>query len=216
METPTPTAKGSNHGLTGTTLNEKAEQGKLYTLPDQDLSERLQAVTSGYLTEVDKLARTMNDRYLSMLYENVTLKQRIEQLAGYEQENMALAKRLEELTLTKTAPTDPDAEYKINFYNEFLSSEGTYTSGQIANQFGKTAVWLNKWLIDIGVLHKEGRYLYPTRQYIKMGLTVGKIFLADANDVVRHAKVSMAWTAKGYEFVCNLLKKHGVKRNGSV
>lgn len=216
MENPTAEVTRTGTHPEAPYLNEKANQEELYTLPDKGLTERLQAITGGYLTEVDKIVRVMNDRYIGLVYENVALKQKIEQLAGYEQENMALAKRLEELTLTKTAPTDPDAEYKINFYNEFLSSEGTYTSGQIANQFGKTAVWLNKWLISIGVLHKEGRYLYPTRQYIKMGLTVGKIFLADANDVVRHAKVSMAWTAKGYEFVCNLLKKHGVKRNGSV
>ena len=216
METPTPNAIGSKDGLTAPNLKEIGKQDLLYTLPDKGLTDRLQNVTEGYLSEVGKIAKVMNERYTALAYENIALKQRVEQLAKYEQANTALAKRLEELTLKQAQYVVADTDYKVKFYDEFLSGAGTFTSTQIAEQFGKSAVWLNQRLIEWGVLYRDGRYLHPTKAYVKKGITLGRLYLADVNDTVKHAKISLAWTTKGYELICKLLKQHGVKRNGSV
>ncbi len=197
MENPTAEVTRTGTHPDAPYLNEKANQEELYTLPDKGLTERLQAITGGYLTEVDKIVRVMNDRYIGLVYENVALKQRIEQMAQLKN-------------------TDPDTNYKVKFYDEFLRSECAYTSTTIAEQFGKSGVWLNNFLKEQGVIYKKGKYWHITHAYLKRGLITQNVFLADANDIVKHAKTNLYWTAKGYEFICKLLKQHGVRRNGTV
>lgn len=195
MENPTTSVTHTETHENAPQLNEKANQEVLYTLPDKDLTERLQAITGGYLTEVDKIVRAMNDRYLGLVYENVALKQRIEQMAQLKN-------------------TDPDTDYKVNFYDEFIKSDSAFSTGTISQQFGKSAIWLHKFLTEQGIIYKAGRYWYVTNKYVKCGYVTQNFYLADANDIVKHAKTALHWTAKGYEFICKLLKKNGVRRNG--
>ena len=197
MENPTATVTRTGTHENAPYLNEKANQEVLYTLPDKDLTERLQAITGGYLTEVDKIVRAMNDRYIGLVYENVALKQRIEQMAQLK-------------------TTDPDTDYKVKFYDEFIASNSAFTTKTIAEQFGKSAIWLHNFLAEQGIIYKEGKHWHITNGYIKCGYTTQRFFLANANDVVKHAKTALCWTAKGYEFICKLLKKNGVRKNGTV
>ena len=139
----------------------------------------------------------MNDRYIGLVYENVALKQRIEQMAQLK-------------------TTDPDTDYKVKFYDEFIASNSAFTTKTIAEQFGKSAIWLHNFLAEQGIIYKEGKHWHITNGYIKCGYTTQRFFLANANDVVKHAKTALCWTAKGYEFICKLLKKNGVRKNGTV
>jgi len=197
LENPTTDATRTGTHESAPHLNGNANQEVLYTMPDKDLTERLQAITSGYLAEVDKIARVMNDRYIGLAYENVAIKQRIEQMSQLKN-------------------ADPDTDYKIKFYDEFIVSNSAFATTTIAEQFGKSAMWLHKFLADHGVIYKSGKHWHMTADYVKCGYVTQRFFIADANDTVKHTKTTLYWTAKGYEFICKLLKKNGVRKNGTV
>lgn len=197
LENPTTDATRTGTHANAPNLNETAGKEVLYTLPDKTLSERLQAITDAYLAEVSKIVNAMNDRYVALVYENVTLKQRIEQMS-----------RLKNI--------DPDTNYKAKFYDEFIVSDSAFATTTIAEQFGKSAIWLHKFLADHGVIYKAGKHWHMTAEYVKCGYVTQRFFIADANDTVKHAKTTLYWTAKGYEFICKLLRKNGVRKNGTV
>ena len=195
-----PTAEVTRTGMhpDAPYLNEKANQEELYTLPDKGLTERLQAITGGYLTEVDKIVRVMNDRYIGLVYENVALKQRIEQMAQLK-------------------TTDPETDYKVKFYDNFLSAKGTFTTTQIAEAFNKSAIWLHKFLKKQGVIYKSGAFWHITNTYAREGYVTNTVFLHDSNtEDVKEISHQLEWAPLGYRFICELLEKNGVRRNGTV
>lgn len=93
---------------------------------------------------------------------------------------------------------------KIKCYNEYISSEGTYTTTQIAKEYGWGAETLNKKLSDMGVQYKQNGQWILYAKYDNKGYTVSKPVTFPKNDGTTGTQMQTRWTSKGREFIHSL------------
>lgn len=96
-------------------------------------------------------------------------------------------------------------EIKEEYHDKVLDSDGTLTVREIAQDFGKTANWLNKILNGLGVQFKQGKKWHLYSKYKDMGLVKEITILDEEND---KNYTRMKWTQKGREFIHKLLKEN--------
>ena len=96
-------------------------------------------------------------------------------------------------------------EIKEEYHDKVLDSDGTLTVREIAQDFGKTANWLNKILNGLGVQFKQGKKWHLYSKYKDMGL-VKEITILDEENEKNYTR--MKWTQKGREFIHKLLKEN--------
>ena len=99
---------------------------------------------------------------------------------------------------------------KASYYDVVLNSKDLLSIGKIAKDFGKSAVWLNKWLHEQGVQYKQGEIWLLYQKYAEQGYTSTKTQPYLGNDGVTHTKVHTYWTQKGRLFIYDLLKTNGI------
>ena len=99
---------------------------------------------------------------------------------------------------------------KASYYDLVLNAEGLMPINTIAKDYGKSAIWLNKWLHEQGVQYKQGQVWLLYQKYADQGYTKSKKFtVSDANGD-SCAKPHTCWTQKGRLFIYELLKAHGI------
>lgn len=98
-------------------------------------------------------------------------------------------------------------EIKAEYTDKVLSSEGTLTVKEIAQDFGKTANWLNKMLNALGVQYKQGSKWHLYAKYRDLDL-VKEITIYDEENNKNFTR--MKWTQKGREFIHNLLRENEI------
>ena len=98
-------------------------------------------------------------------------------------------------------------EIKAEYTDKVLSSEGTLTVKEIAQDFGKTANWLNKILNTLGIQYKQGSKWYLYAKYKDLGLIKEITVYDEEND---RNFTRMKWTQKGREFIHNLLRDNEI------
>lgn len=60
---------------------------------------------------------------------------------------------------------------------DVVQDNTTYTATEIAKDLGlRSAIELNKWLVDIGFMYKHGKSYLPYAEFSKMGLTSHKLY----------------------------------------
>ena len=96
-------------------------------------------------------------------------------------------------------------EIKEEYHDKVLDSDGTLTVREIAQDFGKTANWLNKILNGLGIQFKQGKKWHLYSKYKDMEL-VKEITVLDEENDKNYTK--MKWTQKGREFIHRLLKEN--------
>lgn len=96
-------------------------------------------------------------------------------------------------------------EIKEEYHDKVLDSDGTLTVREIAQDFGKTANWLNKILNGLGIQFKQGKKWHLYSKYKDMGLVKEITVLDEEND---KNYTRMKWTQKGREFIHKLLKEN--------
>ena len=96
-------------------------------------------------------------------------------------------------------------EIKEEYHDKVLDSDGTLTVREIAQDFGKTANWLNKILNGLGVQFKQGKKWHLYSKYKDMRL-VKEITVLDEDNDKNYTR--MKWTQKGREFIHKLLKEN--------
>lgn len=94
---------------------------------------------------------------------------------------------------------------KVEYHDKVLDSNGTLTVREIAQDFGKTANWLNKILNGLGIQFKQGKKWHLYSKYKDMGL-VKEITVLDEENEKNYTR--MKWTQKGREFIHKLLKEN--------
>jgi phage antirepressor YoqD-like protein len=99
---------------------------------------------------------------------------------------------------------------KISYYDTILASRATVTTTQIAQDYGMSAMKLNKTLEELRVQHKVNGQWILYAPFIGQGYVHSKpvnIVRRDGNqDVVMNTE----WTQKGRLFLYNGLKNHGI------
>ena len=80
----------------------------------------------------------------------------------------------------------------------------------IAKDYGKSAIWLNKWLHEHGVQYKQGQVWLLYQKYAGMGYVKSKTYTVSDDKGDPNAKLHTCWTQKGRIFLYNFLKERGV------
>lgn len=101
---------------------------------------------------------------------------------------------LQEETIKQSAP-------KVKTYDEYISSEGTFTTTQIAKEYGWGGKTLNKKLRDMGIqYYQNGQWLLYAR-YDGNGYTksIPRNYIKENGEV--GTQMQTVWTSKGREFI---------------
>lgn len=97
-------------------------------------------------------------------------------------------------------------EIKEEYHDKVISSEGALNIGDIAKEFGKTAIWLNRYLRDKKIQFKKGNKWTLYKEYSDKGYTKLSTYV-DTKDV---SHINLKWTQKGRKFIHNLLNDDGI------
>lgn len=97
---------------------------------------------------------------------------------------------------------------KVEFYDNVLHSDGTFTTTQIAKELGMSAYNLNKTLWEMKVQYKQNGSWVPYARYQKEGYTKSETVLIKKKDGRQVAIMSFRWTERGREFVHDKIKSY--------
>lgn len=125
-------------------------------------------------------------------------------------ENLKQKNRQLELDNEKQNQLIGELKPKADYTDKILSSKGTVTINAIANDYGLTAVAMNKKLNQLGIQYKQGRQWLLYRKYRACGYTHSKTIYFYHKDGRPDTTMNMEWTQKGRLFLYELLKKKGI------
>lgn len=99
---------------------------------------------------------------------------------------------------------------KADYTDRILQSKGTVKINVIANDYGLTAIAMNKKLHELGVQYKQGKDWLLYSEHRGKGYTHSKTIHFFHKDGTPDTTMNMEWTQKGRLFLYNLLKKNGI------
>ena len=99
---------------------------------------------------------------------------------------------------------------KACYYDVVLNCPDLISTSKIAKDYGKSAIWLNRYLHDKGVQYKQGDIWLLYQKYAQQGYTSTKTHNYNGDDGMQHSKVHTYWTQKGRLFIYDLLKNDGI------
>ena len=99
---------------------------------------------------------------------------------------------------------------KASYYDYVLSAEGLMPISTIAKDYGKSAIWLNKWLHEHGVQYKQGSVWLLYQKYADKGYVKSKTYTVTDSNGDPCAKLHTCWTQAGRLFIYDLLKTEGI------
>ena len=111
-----------------------------------------------------------------------------------DRERLQYQNELQQKQLVSSAP-------KVEYYDNVLQSENTYTTTQIAKELGMGAPTLNDKLRLLGIQYKQsGQWLLVPRFQDK-GYTKTRTFSFTRHDGTNGSNIETVWTEKGREFI---------------
>ena len=99
---------------------------------------------------------------------------------------------------------------KASYYDVVLNCKDLLSITTIAKDYGKSGVWLNRYLHENGVQYKQGQNWLLYQKYAEKGYTSTKTQTFNGMDGQQHTKVHTYWTQKGRLFIYDLLKMNGL------
>jgi prophage antirepressor-like protein len=99
---------------------------------------------------------------------------------------------------------------KASYYDLILQCKGIIPTTTIAKDYGKSAMWLNSKLHELGVQFKVCDTWVLYQKYAEMGYTQTKTHEYVNSKGQPDSKVHTYWTQKGRLFLYGLLKENGV------
>lgn len=98
---------------------------------------------------------------------------------------------------------------KATYYDLVLNCKDLLSTTKIAKDYGKSAVWLNTLLHELGVQFKQSDIWLLYQKHADKGYTSTKTHTYNKDDGTHGAKVHTYWTQKGRLFIYSLLKSNG-------
>lgn len=99
---------------------------------------------------------------------------------------------------------------KASYYDVVLNCKDLLSITSIAKDYGKSGVWLNRYLHQNGVQYKQWQNWLLYQKYAEKGYTSTKTQTFNGVDGQQHTKVHTYWTQKGRLFIYDLLKANGL------
>lgn len=164
-------------------------------------SEVLPAIrkTGGYIaTTQDDTPEEIMARALTIAQH--TLAKREERLKQLEADNAhkQATIELQEQEIKAAAP-------KVKVFDDYISSDGTSTTTQIAKEYGWGAETLNKKLREMGVQYKQNGQWILYAKYDGKGYTQSKPVTFTRSDGRTCTQMQTRWTARGRELIHSLI-----------
>lgn len=177
-----------------TKFNDEARAKLIKRWKELEEQHTRQSVPTTYLEALKSLVKSEEERQ-QLALENKKQAQEIETIS---KENAELGNKI-----TEMLP-------KVSYYDQILQSKATMTVTQIAQDYGMSAIQLNKELEDMKIQYKmRGQWILYAQ--FKMGGYVH----SRAVDIVRsngmhEVKYNTEWTTKGRLFLYEALKGKGI------
>lgn len=99
---------------------------------------------------------------------------------------------------------------KADYTDKILNSKGTVKINVIANDYGLTAIAMNKKLHELKVQYKQGADWLLYSEHRSKGYTHSKTIHFLHKDGRPDTRMNMEWSQKGRLFLYELLKKNGI------
>ena len=99
---------------------------------------------------------------------------------------------------------------KASYYDVVLNCKDLISTSAIAKDYGKSAIWMNRYLHNKGVQFKQGDIWLLYQKYAEKGYISTKTHSYTGNDGSIHTKVHTYWTQKGRLFIYELMKANGI------
>lgn len=127
-----------------------------------------------------------------------------QQLALLSQQNLALTETvaIQNQQITEMKP-------KVSYYDVVLNCKDLISTSAIAKDYGKSAIWMNRYLHEKGVQFKRGDIWLLYQRYAREGYTSTKTHTYPGTNGETHTKVHTYWTQKGRLFIYELMKSDG-------
>lgn len=129
----------------------------------------------------------------------------------YEQRQIECkrAEEAEQQVLMLTSEIEKMAP-KVSYYDTILQSNATVTTTQIAQDYGMSAIRLNKILEELRIQRKVNGQWILYAPYIGQGYVHSKPVDITRRDGRADVVMNTEWTQKGRLFLYDGLKKHGI------
>lgn len=99
---------------------------------------------------------------------------------------------------------------KVSYYDVVLNCKDLISTSAIAKDYGKSAIWMNRYLNKKGIQFKQGGIWLLYQKYAEKGYTSTKTHSYIGSNGELHTKVHTYWTQKGRLFIYELLKADGI------
>ena len=95
---------------------------------------------------------------------------------------------------------------KASYYDVVLNCKDLISTSAIAKDYGKSAIWMNRYLHEKGIQFKQGDIWLLYQKYAEKGYTSTKTHSYLGSKGETRTKVHTYWTQKGRLFIYDLLK----------
>lgn len=141
----------------------------------------------------------------------------LESLVKAEKQQLALENKQKDETIITISKANVELGNKItemlpkvSYYDRILQSNATMTITQIAQDYGMSAIAMNKELESMRIQHKERGQWILYAQFLKGGYVHSRAVDIIRRDGRHDVKYNTEWTTKGRIFLYEALKGKGI------
>ena len=177
-----------------TKFNDEARAKLIKRWKELEEQHQKPSVPQNYLEALKSLVKSEEEKQ-QLALEN---KKQQEQILTISKTNMELGNKI-----TEMLP-------KVSYYDRILQSNATMTITQIAQDYGMSAIAMNKELESMRIQHKERGQWILYAQFLKGGYVHSRAVDIIRKDGRHDVKYNTEWTTKGRIFLYEALKGKGI------
>lgn len=177
-----------------TKFNDEARAKLIKRWKELEEQHQKPSVPQNYLEALESLIKAEKEKQ-QLALEN---KQKDETIITISKANVELGNKI-----TEMLP-------KVSYYDRILQSNATMTITQIAQDYGMSAIAMNKELESMRIQHKERGQWILYAQFLKGGYVHSRAVDIIRKDGRHDVKYNTEWTTKGRLFLYETLKGKGI------
>lgn len=177
-----------------TKFNDEARAKLIKRWKELEEQHQKPSVPQNYLEALESLVKAEKEKQ-QLALEN---KQKDETIITISKANVELGNKI-----TEMLP-------KVSYYDRILQSNATMTITQIAQDYGMSAIAMNKELESMRIQHKERGQWILYAQFLKGGYVHSRAVDIIRKDGRHDVKYNTEWTTKGRIFLYEALKGKGI------